>query len=149
MSREHLKLQPHVLFGAEPLHALRRVSTVAALVYALLSVVFVLTWDAAALEEDILLADAYWAVAFWIHPVAGFLIPRLWALLLPWTALAVSLPISEPVGHELVESELLLEPGMLQITTAGVMFFGGVYGTIVLAFGIACRLTFDALREPH
>jgi hypothetical protein len=132
----------HLPFCAEPLRALRRVPTVAALLYALLSVIFVLTWDAALLEEDILLADAYWAVAFCIHPVGGFLIPRLWALLLPWTALAVSLPISEPVEQGFVE------PGMLQITTAGVMFLGGVVAVILMSFGIACRLTFDALREP-
>jgi hypothetical protein len=110
--------------------------------YGLLSVVFVLTWDAAVLEEDILLADAYWAVAFFIHPVVGFLIPKLWALLLPWTALAVSLPISEPVEQGFVE------PGALQITTAGVMFLGGFFAMILMSFGIACRLTFDALREP-
>jgi hypothetical protein len=143
VTSKHLGVGPaHLPFGAEPLRALRRVPTVAALLYAFLSVIFVLTWDAALLEEDILFADAYWAVALLIHPVAGFLIPRLWALLLPWTALAVSLPFSEPVGEEFAE------PGLDSITTAGVMFFGGVYGTIVLAFGIACRLTFDALREP-
>ena len=145
MPRKHRNVPPvqELLLGAEPLRALRRVPTVAALLYASLSAVFVLTWDAAVLEDDILLADAYWAVALLIHPVAGFLIPRLWALLLPWIALVVSLPISEPAGQEFVE------PGLDRITTAGVMFFGGVFGTIVLAFGIACRLTFDALREPH
>jgi hypothetical protein len=143
VTSKHLGVVPaHLPFGAESLRALRRVPAVAALLYGLLSVIFVLTWDAALLEEDILLADAYWAVALLIHPIAGFLIPRLWALLLPWIALAVSLPFSEPVGEEFVE------PGFNSITTAGVMFFGGVYGTIVLAFGIACRLTFDALHEP-
>jgi hypothetical protein len=140
---KYLDALPALPFGAQPLRALGKVRAVAALLYALLSGVFVLTWDAAVLEEDILLADAYWAVAFCIHPVVGVLIPRLWALLLPWTALAVSLPISEPV-----EQEGFVEAGMLQITTAGVMFLGGVVAVILMSFGIACRLTFDALREP-
>ena len=110
----------------------------AALAYAFLSVVFVFTWDSAVLEDDELLGNAYFTVAFSIHPVTGFLIPRPWALLLPWTALVVSLPISEPV-----------DPEWFQITTAGVMFFGGLIAMILMLFGMACRLTLNALREPR
>lgn len=113
-------------------------STIAAFVYVVLSVVFVFTWDSAVLEEDALLGGVYFTVALVIHPVTGFLVPRLWALLLPFVAFVVSLPFNATV-----------EPDWFRITTSGVMLIGGVIAMILMSFGMACRLTLDALREPR
>ena len=114
------------------------VPTIFSLLYAVLSVVFVFTWDSAVLEDDALLGSIYFTVALLIHPLTGFLVPRLWALLLPFVAFVVSLPVNETV-----------EPDWFRITTSGVMLIGGVIATILMSFGMACRLTLDALREPR
>ena len=114
---------------------MRRIPTIAALVYATLAVVFAFTWDY--LDEDESLgAEVYWYTAFLIQPIAGFLLPRLWAFGLPFIPLAVALPWSEP------------NPEYFGITDAGVMFFGGFFAMILMSFGMACRLTIEAFRNP-
>jgi hypothetical protein len=110
------------------------VRTVTAAAYALLAVVFVFTYENAALEDHPL-AWIYFDAAFYIQPLTGFLIPRLWAFALPFVAFVVSLPISQPIDHT------ELSP----ITDAGVMLIGGV---IAMSFGMACRLTIEAFRNP-
>lgn len=106
---------------------------VTALLYAVLAVVFVFTYESRAFE---VFAWAYIVVAMSIQVVTGFLIPRLWAFALPFVALVVSLPISEPV-----------EPGM-RITDAGVMFIGGIAAMILMSLGMAIRLTIEGFRNP-
>jgi hypothetical protein len=108
--------------------------TATAAVYALLAVVFVFTYDSA-LDNDAL-GWPYLVVAMLIQPATGFLIPRLWAFALPFVAFIVSLPISERV-----------EPGW-PITDAGLMLIGGVFAMILMSFGMACRLTIEAFRNP-
>jgi hypothetical protein len=112
------------------------VRSVAATVYALLAVVFVFTYESNALDDEVL-GWTYVGVALLIQPLTGFLIPRLWAFGLPFVALVVSLPISKPV-----------EPEISRITDAGVMFIGGVFAMILMSFGMACRLTIEAFRDP-
>jgi hypothetical protein len=106
-----------------------------AAVYALLAVVFVFTYESHALDDEVL-GWTYVGTALLIQPLTGFLIPRLWAFALPFVALVVSLPFSEP------------DPEYLGITDAGVMFVGGVFAMTLMAFGMACRLTIDAFRNP-
>jgi hypothetical protein len=108
--------------------------TATAAVYALLAVVFVFTYDTA-LDDDTF-GWTYFVIALLIQPVTGFLIPRLWAFALPFVAFIVSLPISERV-----------EPGW-PITDAGLVLIGGVFAMILMSFGMACRLTIEAFRNP-
>ena len=114
-----------------------RIRTIAALAYAVLAVVFVFTYESEAINGYGWVADVYGVVALLAHPVVGFLVPRWWALFLPFVALVVSLPNSEP------------DPEFFGITDAGVMFLGGFFAMIFIAFGIGCRLTLDMLREPR
>jgi hypothetical protein len=116
---------------------MRRIPTIAALLYAALAVVFAFTWDHSHLYEDESLgAELYWCAAFLIQPLAGFLLPRLWALGLPFVPLAVVLPWSEPNRE------------YFGVTDAGMMFFGGFFAMILMAFGMACRLTIEAFHNP-
>lgn len=108
---------------------------VTALLYAVLAVVFVSTYESRAFDNEVF-AWTYIIVAMLIQVVTGFLIPRLWAFALPFVALVVSLPISEPV-----------EPGM-RITDAGVMFIGGIAAMILMSLGMAMRLTIEGFRNP-
>lgn len=108
---------------------------VTALLYAVLAVVFVFTYESRAFDNEVF-AWTYIIVAMLIQVVTGFLIPRLWAFALPFVALVVSLPISEPV-----------EPGM-RITDAGVMFIGGIAAMILMSLGMAIRLTIEGFRNP-
>lgn len=108
---------------------------VTALLYAVLAVVFVFTYEGRAFDNEVF-AWTYIIVAMLIQVVTGFLIPRLWAFALPFVALVVSLPISEPV-----------EPGM-RITDAGVMFIGGIAAMILMSLGMAMRLTIEGFRNP-
>jgi hypothetical protein len=110
---------------------------VAALVYATLAVVFAFTWDRMD-DDESLAAEVYWCAAILIQPLTGFLIPRLWAFALPFVALVVSLPISEP-------AEVVWPT---PITDAGVKFLGGIFAMILMSFGMACRLTIEAFRDP-
>jgi hypothetical protein len=113
-----------------------RTQAIAALAYAALAVVFAFTYELFD-EEESWLVEAYVAAAILIHPIVGALVPRWWMLLLPFIALVVVLPFSEP------------DPEFQGITDAGVMFLGGFFAMILVAFGIACRLTVDMLREPR
>ena len=108
---------------------------VTALLYVVLAVVFVFTYESRAFDNEVF-AWTYIIGAMLIQVVTGFLIPRLWAFALPFVALVVSLPISEPV-----------EPGM-RITDAGVMFIGGIAATILMSLGMAMRLTIEGFRNP-
>lgn len=108
---------------------------VTALLYVVLAVVFVFTYESRAFDNEVF-AWTYIVGAMLIQVVTGFLIPRLWAFALPFVALVVSLPISEPV-----------EPGM-RITDAGVMFIGGIAATILMSLGMAMRLTIEGFRNP-
>ena len=108
---------------------------VTALLYMILAVVFVFTYESRAFDNEVF-AWTYIVGAMLIQVVTGFLIPRLWAFALPFVALVVSLPISEPV-----------EPGM-RITDAGVMFIGGIAATILMSLGMAMRLTIEGFRNP-
>lgn len=108
---------------------------VTALLYTVLAVVFVFTYESRAFGNEVF-AWIYIIVAMLIQVVTGFLIPRLWAFALPFVALVVSLPISEPV-----------EPGM-RITDAGVMFIGGIAAMILMSLGMAIRLTIEGFRNP-
>ena len=108
---------------------------VTALLYMILAVVFVFTYESRAFDNEVF-AWTYIIVAMLIQVATGFLIPRLWAFALPFVALVVSLPISEPV-----------EPGM-RITDAGVMFIGGIAATILMSLGMAMRLTIEGFRNP-
>jgi hypothetical protein len=113
------------------------VRAVTAVVYALLAVVFVFTYDSNAVGYNEAFGWTYVVAALLIQPLTGFLIPRLWAFALPFVALVVSLPISKPV-----------EPEISRITDAGVMLIGGVIAMILMSFGMACRLTIEAFRDP-
>lgn len=106
-----------------------------ALLYMILAVVFVFTYESRAFDNEVF-AWTYIIVAMLIQVATGFLIPRLWAFALPFVALVVSLPISEPV-----------EPGM-RITDAGVMFIGGIAAMILMSLGMAMRLTIEGFRNP-
>lgn len=108
---------------------------VTALLYMVLAVVFVFTYESRAFDNEVF-AWTYIIVAMLIQVATGFLIPRLWAFALPFVALVVSLPISEPV-----------EPGM-RITDAGVMFIGGIAAMILMSLGMAMRLTIEGFRNP-
>lgn len=108
---------------------------VTALLYVVLAVVFVFTYESRAFDNEVF-AWTYIIVAMLIQVATGFLIPRLWAFALPFVALVVSLPISEPV-----------EPGM-RITDAGVMFIGGIAAMILMSLGMAIRLTIEGFRNP-
>ena len=108
---------------------------VTALLYVVLAVVFVFTYESRAFDNEVF-AWTYIVGAMLIQVVTGFLIPRLWAFALPFVALVVSLPISEPV-----------EPGM-RITDAGVMFIGGIAAMILMSLGMAMRLTIEGFRNP-
>lgn len=108
---------------------------VTALLYMVLAVVFVFTYESRAFDNEVF-AWTYIIVAMLIQVATGFLIPRLWAFALPFVALVVSLPISEPV-----------EPGM-RITDAGVMFIGGIAAMILMSLGMAIRLTIEGFRNP-
>ena len=108
---------------------------VTALLYVVLAVVFVFTYESRAFDNEVF-AWTYIIVAMLIQVATGFLIPRLWAFALPFVALVVSLPISEPV-----------EPGM-RITDAGVMFIGGIAAMILMSLGMAMRLTIEGFRNP-
>lgn len=108
---------------------------VTALLYVVLAVVFVFTYESRAFDNEVF-GWTYIVGAMLIQVVTGFLIPRLWAFALPFVALVVSLPISEPV-----------EPGM-RITDAGVMFIGGIAATILMSLGMAMRLTIEGFRNP-
>ena len=110
-----------------------RIATAA--VYVGLAVVFVFTYESNALEDEVL-GWAYVIAAMLIQPITGFLIPRLWAFALPFVAFVVSLPFSEP------------DPELFGITDAGLMLVGGVIATPLMAFGMACRLTIEAFRNP-
>jgi hypothetical protein len=110
---------------------------VTAVVYALLAVVFVFTYDSNAVGYNEAFGWTYVVTALLIQPLTGFLIPRLWAFALPFVALVVSLPISKPV-----------EPELSPITDAGVMFIGGVFAMILMSLGMASRLTIEAFRDP-
>jgi hypothetical protein len=110
-------------------------TTATAAVYALLAVVFVFTYESNALD-DAILGWIYVGTVLLIQPLTGFLIPRLWAFALPFVAFVVSLPFSEP------------DPEYLGITDAGLMLVGGVFAMILMSFGMACRLTIDAFRNP-
>jgi hypothetical protein len=112
------------------------IRVVTALVYAALAATFVFTYESSALDDEAL-GWAYVSAAILVQPVTGFLIPRLWAFALPFVALVVSLPVSEPV-----------EPGVLPITDAGIMFLGGIFAMILIAFGMTFRLTIEAFRNP-
>ena len=112
------------------------VRAVTAAVYACLAVVFVFTYESKALDDEAL-GWTYFVAALLIQPLTGFLIPRLWAFALPFVAFVVSLPISKPV-----------EPEISPITDAGVMLYGGVIAMILMSFGMACRLTLEAFRNP-
>ena len=116
-----------------------RTSAVTALAYASLAAAFVAFWNAepVAVESEGFLADVFITGLLLVHPITGFVVPRLWALGLPFVALAFSLPISEP------------DPELMGVTDAGVMFVGGVAAMILMSFGMACRLTLDAFREPR
>jgi hypothetical protein len=107
-----------------------------AAVYALLAVIFVFTYETNAFDDHDVLAWIYVGTALLIQPLTGFLIPRLWAFALPFVAFVVSLPFSEP------------DPEYFGITDAGVMLAGGVFAMILMAFGMACRLTIEAFRNP-
>jgi hypothetical protein len=111
--------------------------TLTAAVYAFLAVVFVFTYDSNAVHANETFAWIYFDAAFFIQPLTGFLIPRLWAFALPFVAFVVSLPISKPV-----------EPEVSPITDAGFMLAGGVIAMILMSFGMACRLTIEAFRDP-
>jgi hypothetical protein len=106
-----------------------------AALYALLAVMFVFTYESAL--DDEALGWIYLGAALLIQPITGFLIPRLWAFALPFVAFAVALPISKPV-----------EPDISPVTDAGVMLVGGVFAMILMSFGMACRLTIEAFRNP-
>ena len=108
---------------------------VTALLYVVLAVVFVFTYESRAFDNEVF-GWTYIVGAMLIQVVTGFLIPRLWAFALPFVALVVSLPISEPV-----------EPGM-RITDAGVMFIGGIAAMILMSLGMAMRLTIEGFRNP-
>jgi hypothetical protein len=116
-----------------------RLRATAAVAYAALAIAFVVLWETepAVLEGEGAYSEVLLAGLLLVHPVAGFLIPRLWALGLPFVALVVSLPISKP------------DPELMGITDAGAMFLGGFFAMILVSFGIACRLTLDAFREPR
>jgi hypothetical protein len=113
-----------------------RTRTIAALIYAGLAIVFAFTYELFD-EDESRLADVYFAGALLVHPIVGILVPRWWALLLPFAGLVVVLPFSEA------------DPEFFGITDAGVMFLGGFFAMILIAFGIGCRLTADMLREPR
>jgi hypothetical protein len=117
----------------------RRVRTAAAIGYAALAVLFVILWETepALLEGETSLDPLFGAALLLVHPIAGFLIPRLWAFALPFVALLVSLPFSEP------------DPELMGVTDSGAMLIGGVAAMILMAFGMSCRLTLDAFREPR
>jgi hypothetical protein len=66
----------------------------------------------------------------------GFLVKRWRALFLPYLAVPLAMPFAEP-DHE-----------FFGITDAGVMLLGAFFAMLLVAFGIACRLTLDAFREP-
>jgi hypothetical protein len=89
------------------------VRSVTAAVYALLAVIFVFTYESAAVDNNEAFGLTYVGVALLVQPITGFLIPRLWAFALPFVAFVVSLPISKPVN-----------PEISRITDAGVMFIG-------------------------
>ena len=113
------------------------VRAVTAVVYALLAVVFVFTYDSNAVGYNEAFGWTYVSAALLLQPLTGFLIPRLWAFALPFVAFVVSLPISKPV-----------EPEISRITDAGVMLIGGIIAMILMSFGMACRLTIEAFRDP-
>jgi hypothetical protein len=117
-------------------HVGEKIRIVAALVYAALAIVFAFTYELFD-EDETVLADVYLTGALLVHPLLGFLVTRWWALLLPYIALAVVLPFSEP------------DPKFFGITDAGVMFLGGFFAMVLIAFGIGCRLTVNMLREPR
>jgi len=113
-----------------------RTQTITALVYAALAIIFAFTYELFD-EDESWLVDTYVAAAILIHPIVGALVPRWWMLLLPFVGLVVVLPFSEP------------DPEFFGLTDAGFMFLGGFFAMILVAFGIACRLTADMLREPR
>lgn len=104
--------------------------------YALLGIGFAVAYDASVDAPELLLEIVVWAAVV-IHPVFGFLVPRWWALLLPFAGLLAILPFSEP------------DEELFGITDAGLMFLGGFFAMLLVAFGIAGRLTVDAFREPR
>jgi hypothetical protein len=112
---------------------MRRTTIAAA--YAILAVVFAFTWQRFD-ESESRAAEIYFSAAFLIQPVTGFLLPRLWTFGLPFIPLAAVLPWSEP------------DPEYFGITDAGVMFIGGFLAMILMSFGMACRLTIEAFRDP-
>jgi hypothetical protein len=112
------------------------VQRVTAVVYALLAVVFVFIYKNTALDDEAL-GWTYFGVGMLIQPLTGFLVPRLWAFALPFVSFVVSLPISKPI-----------EPEISPLTDAGVMLIGGVIAMILMSFGMACRLTIEAFRDP-
>jgi hypothetical protein len=112
------------------------VQQVTAAVYALLAVIFVFTYKNTALDDEAL-GWTYFGAAMLIQPLTGFLVPRLWAFTLPFVSFVVSLPISKPIEAE-------ISP----LTDAGLMLIGGVIAMILMSFGMACRLTIEAFRDP-
>jgi hypothetical protein len=113
------------------------VRTATATVYALFAVVFVFTYDRSGVYSNEAFGWTYIWAALLIQPLTGFLIPRLGAFALPFVAFVVSLPISQPI-----------EPEVSPLTDAGVMLAGGVIAMILMSFGMACRLTIEAFRDP-
>ena len=112
-------------------------TTAIALTYAVLAVVFAFAWERFdSVEEDSLALELYFWAAILIQPVTGFLLPRLWAFGLPFIPGIAVLPWSEP------------DQEFFGITDAGLMFAGGFFALLLMAFGMACRLTIEAFRNP-
>ena len=111
-------------------------STAIALTYAVLAVVFAFAWERFDSGDGSLALElSFWA-ALLIQPVTGFLLPRLLALGLPFIPGIAVLPWSEP------------DPEFFGVTDAGVMFALGFFAMTLMAFGMACRLTIEAFRNP-
>ena len=105
---------------------------------AALVVAFVIGWFAEiAIPEYTWQEDVFVAVLLLSHPVMGFLVKRWWALFLPYIAVPLAMPFAEP------------DPELFGITDAGVMLLGAFFVMLLVAFGISCRLTLDAFREPR
>ncbi len=113
-----------------------RVERAAAIVYACLAVAY----GVVAVSENVRIGEDVGRVLFIgvivLQPIAGFLIPRFWALGLPFIAPVVALAFSEP------------DPGGGRLGIL-LMFMASFVGMVLLAFGIGCRLTLDMLREPR
>jgi hypothetical protein len=106
--------------------------------YTALIVAFVIAWFAEVdIPEYTWQEDVFFVALVLCHPITGFLVKRWWALLLPYLAVPLAMPFAEP------------DPELFGMTDAGVMLLGAFSAMILVAFGIAVRLTVDTFREPR